>query len=219
MPSIQNNEINMCYSLGDDGTFHCTHCPVVLTSLVDLKQHRSEVHLKPRDFCPVCRRQMSKGALVQHLHSHHMKQSLIPLPSGDEPGINCHICDKSFSSPPLLAAHMSLHKGDYSCDVPTCRKSFYSSAARSKHGKVHASNENQVIDCSYCYQVFSEKNAEDFRLHVKNHEDEVMKKRFLCESCGCGTYFTKKSLQQHLRQNHPAKSVFKCEVSDKLQVF
>lgn len=95
-----------------------------------------------------------------------------------------------------------MHKGDYSCEVPICRKSFYSRTAKVKHVEfVHGEGEEQ-LDCQYCYQNFNPGSEDEFQRHIKNHEDQVIKRTYLCENCG--SYFrSKKTLQTHLRLNHP----------------
>ena len=121
--------------------FTCDVCGKKFGLNKDLGRHKKQVHCEAKHYCEKCNRvYKSKRRLDHHLKTHEADYV--------KPSFDCEICEKSFTTKYVLAAHIkSEHLGMkriYQC--PLCGRSFTQRNSYLMHANVHAGIKPYVCD-------------------------------------------------------------------------
>lgn len=128
--------------------------------------------------CEIC------GKLIKFKPKRHM------LTHSQDRNYSCHLCDKTFRMPFVLAAHLKTHfSKSFQCKV--CGIAFVRKSVLKIHARIHSGV--RPYTCHICQSSFSQK-AILFR-HLDTHSD---KKCFHCEQCNT-SYRRKSTMEAHLR--------------------
>lgn len=129
--------------------------------------------------CKIC------GKCIRFKQNRHMLTH-----SADRP-FSCHLCDKSFRLPVVLAAHLKTHDSVKPFRCKLCGQVFSRKSTLRIHQRIHSGI--RPYECHLCLDTFSQKAI--LVRHLDTHSD---KKMFHCAQCNT-SYRRKSSLETHLR--------------------
>ncbi|GIZ40037.1 hypothetical protein CKM354_000339200 [Cercospora kikuchii] len=127
-------------------------------------------------------------------------------------------CDKKFSRPVQLQAHMNSHTGErpFKCDEDDCSQSFFKRDHLRRH--VKDKHGNQSFTCAYvvfndvkgqqeaCNRTFA--SQAKLKRHMAAHED---KEETTCSWPHCRKVFRKQdTLQRHIKADHLGEDAYTC---------
>lgn len=177
------------HNSADTGTYKCSSCDKVYTSVVNLKRHERIVHvLKGLSHgCAFCDERFAYYAQsVRHLHEKHGLEM---------PVYDCRACDAVFSDKKKLNRHIKkLHLMEKKHECPDCDMKFFDSEGLKHHQLKH--NGKRDYKCPICLKAYGRRFT--LRNHMRIHIDD---RRFKCDYCD-QTFVQKCSLQGHLKTRH-----------------
>lgn len=187
---IQEDEDNL------EGKYICDWCPAKFDNRSAARIH--ETSHKGDDFkCYVCEKLYAdRYSLRYHLRTHGIGRQ-----------IRCEYCNKSFSKPSRLEAHVKSHHNnirDFKCSE--CDKAFKTAIHLKNHFRQH-SGERPFV-CSVCHMSFRHKAS--LLTHMRSHDGA---RPFCCEICG-KTFREPSTLKAH-RRVHTGDKPYKCNLCDK----
>ncbi|CAH0546345.1 unnamed protein product [Brassicogethes aeneus] len=161
----------------------CVVCGEICFSTKMLSMHEL-THAGQLFSCTYCNKEFNElHAYKRHISNHIRKR---------KHKLYCKICDKYFSSPQYLKAHLNIHEGiTFKCDV--CNKDFSDRVYLKKHLRVHEHDyEADRDNCSFCGKNLMKSTL---RHHIKTyHSGNVYECKF-CKK----RYFSDEYLKQHLK--------------------
>ncbi|XP_059093245.1 zinc finger and BTB domain-containing protein 41-like [Tigriopus californicus] len=179
-----------------EGKYICDWCPAKFDNRSAARIH--ETSHKGDDFkCYVCEKLYAdRYSLRYHLRTHGIGRQ-----------IRCEYCNKSFSKPSRLEAHVKSHHNnirDFKCSE--CDKAFKTAIHLKNHFRQH-SGERPFV-CSVCHMSFRHKAS--LLTHMRSHDGA---RPFCCEICG-KTFREPSTLKAH-RRVHTGDKPYKCNLCDK----
>lgn len=167
--------------------------------IVNTKTNKSKIKLKKMDElvnCEVCKKTMTRKALVKHKPRHKPKIFL------------CQACPKTFRESNGLKNHELIHQENrerYPCDK--CNQTFLSPYSYKKHAQTHENNRKPIYKCTQCEKSFLHKNG--LTIHQLHHKGASIE----CNICQ-KRYVRQIDLDTHLR-THSGESPFVCHICGK----
>ncbi|XP_069668817.1 zinc finger protein 391-like isoform X2 [Periplaneta americana] len=190
--TLQRVRLDECYS------WQCTDCPVVLTSLLELKDHHLKLHGQAvRYQCIECAKVYAvyrKFTRHVRLHRNYGKYS-------------CEECRKSFSSKQAMENHKVLHSGARPYVCAECGKTFRQIGSLYTHRRVHQTDQNG-FSCCDCGKLLQTQQSLD--LHKKSHSGA---RDYTCDICG-KSFVVKQGLAYHM-MSHSGERPHCCELCGK----
>ncbi|KNE54601.1 hypothetical protein AMAG_00565 [Allomyces macrogynus ATCC 38327] len=180
--------------------FVCPECGKAFARDRNLRQHaKSHQPANDRPFkCthPGC----GNSFRLKHVWKDHERRHNVPKP------FTCTEldCNEAFAKHTQLRKHMSVHTGKlpYPCTVDGCDKSFPTPSKLQKHMVRHDNPNPYLCGKDGCGQAFPTWSALQAHLRVAHLDIAV----FTCQLCK-KTMKHKFSLDQHMKQQHPADGV------------
>ena len=174
-----------------DGRYLCDWCPAKFDNRSAARIHES-THRGQEPKCYVCsKRYADRYSLRYHLRTHGIGRQ-----------IRCEHCNKAFSKPSRLAAHVrSHHKNirDFAC--PSCDKAFKTRVHLTNHYRQHSGE--KPFECPICHESFRHKAS--MISHSRKHDGE---RPYCCEICG-KTFREPSTLKAHSRV-HTGDKPYNC---------
>ena len=165
----------------ENGTYKCDFCPEIFKVKSYLKRHTRDWHLKERNKCDIC----GKEVLNLWFHNRRHKKDLKVLHS-------CDLCKKKFTEKSNLSRHRKTHESTNILTCPHCLRNY---SDLKKHLRTHDSN--RKFDCDKCDKSYL--NRSTLILHSRIHAD--FQETFPCDMCE-KIYKTKETLRFHMRMIH-----------------
>ena len=181
-------------SIDDDlteGKYFCDWCPARFDNRSAARIHES-THKGQETKCYICDKTYAdRYSLRYHLRTHGIGRQ-----------IRCEYCNKSFSKPSRLEAHVkSNHQNirNYPCSV--CEKAFKTQVHLENHFRQHSGE--KPFSCAVCGDSFRHKAS--LVTHQRSHEGL---RPYCCEVCG-KTFREPSTLKAHKRV-HTGDKPYKC---------
>ena len=179
-----------------EGKYFCDWCPARFDNRSAARIHES-THKGQETKCYICDKTYAdRYSLRYHLRTHGIGRQ-----------IRCEYCNKSFSKPSRLEAHVkSNHQNirNYPCTV--CDKAFKTRIHLDNHFRQHSGE--KPFNCSVCGDSFRHKAS--LVTHQRSHEGL---RPYCCEVCG-KTFREPSTLKAHKRV-HTGDKPYKCTTCGK----
>lgn len=220
--------------------FKCRMCASNFWDATSFVQHISKSHKEVKNAvkCPMCtKEQCSLAELQEHLLDNHKFRERTSLVSSSEEIVGphkCAGCDRSFTHPNDLSAHMKSHSGSWVFECSLCFRTYLTKKTLVSHivnvhkDKFRDGNGLALIDRALDkymdeHRIPDGSKTSDGGTHCPNifrlvasmlNADSA--RRFRCSTCDL--FFVKQSsLEIHYRRNHPGVyetiiDVFECGI-------
>ena len=188
--------------------FQCTQCPFAsatksVLTLHSYSKHR-DTHFSDRDtgddiLCPVCRVQVPRAGVDQHLRCH-----------GPGAVHQCHTCHQLFGSQQKLDKHSQRCGVEYKCKLckyKSSKKILLNLHVKRQHCKTNETEE--IFVCQLCSAKFHSKSS--LNNHIK-YKHSGSKPLYKCKNCQLSFNF-KSDLERHEITHIDSKSL-SCEDCD-----
>ena len=203
-----------CDGISENGANNRKNCDFTCDNITMLYYHKMLKHLstdglnqsqkvqQQRLSCLICKKEISRGKLWQHLSTH-----------GDTEDVRkrkCEKCFKVFPTIPHLLAHKNRtknscfnkkYKKNQSKNNPSfAERKQVGSQSSSDSGKINVRFKCNFLGCNYCTSKSS---------HLKIHQmvhDKNVKNRLSCLMCDTFSCKRKSELNRHMRARHPHES-------------
>lgn len=176
----------------DSKPFKCEVCHKGFNCVQHLNRH-VKTHYETFE-CQHCDAKFKKHTqLKKHVTATHVVKS----------PFKCNKCDKEFKQEKRMQAHvikMHSDKPNYHCAEESCDKRFYFWSQLQEHIK----EDHKKTPCVICGKKCS--GPVGIAQHMKVHEQDKNKRRWICEVEGCGGEVdTRDLLVSHYRSSHDSK--------------
>eukprot|EP00111_Clytia_hemisphaerica_P009732 TCONS_00028548-protein len=120
----------------------------------------------------------------------------------------CEVCLKAFRHKSTLAQHMLIHTQELPFECKTCGQKFRQRGHLITHMGKHTQNSEGSLHCPYCSLI--SKDINEFRNHVRSHEQELP---FKCSQCS-ERFQKRHDLSLHLDAHNEGRP-FTCPICKK----
>ena len=199
-PDIEKTLTTASSEAGDDadfdGRYFCDWCPARFDNRSAARVHENS-HKGQETKCYICDKSYAdRYSLRYHLRTHGIGRQ-----------IRCEYCNKGFSKPSRLEAHVrAQHDNIRDFDCLQCGKKFKTRVHLINHARRHSGE--RPFSCSVCSDRFRHKAS--LVAHMRSH---VGSRPYCCEVCG-KTFREPSTLKAH-RRVHTGDKPYHCNLCDK----